>query len=67
MPPTMRAHCGACSARMVLVLTDSLFWFRCTVCGYTTPLRQSIAEADADVVWVPMTMPAKVSSKHEHA
>jgi hypothetical protein len=59
MPPTMRAHCGACSGLMVLVLTDSHVWFRCTVCGYTTPPRQAIAEADADVVWVPATTPAK--------
>jgi hypothetical protein len=53
----MRAHCGSCSGLMVLVLTDSHFWFRCTICGCTTPSRQSIAEADLDVVWVPAKTP----------
>ena len=61
MPPTMRAHCGACAGLMVLCRDYRaiywIYWYVCRTCGTETPTRLSVAEADCDVVWVPVTTP----------
>jgi hypothetical protein len=57
MPPTMRAHCGACAGLMALVVDELGYYFVCDSCGCETPIRPTVAEADLDVVWVPVTDP----------
>jgi hypothetical protein len=34
-----------------------IYWYVCRTCGTETPTRLSVAEADCDVVWVPVTTP----------
>jgi DNA-directed RNA polymerase subunit RPC12/RpoP len=48
------AHCGACSGRMMMRTGIEGIWFVCLQCGEETPPRLTLAEADDDVVWVPM-------------
>jgi len=59
---TLRAHCGACAARMILHVTrdpatgsESAYWYACLDCGTRTDPRPTAAEAAEDVVWVPAT------------
>lgn len=52
MPPTLRAHCGACAGPMVLRSDHLGYYFVCHECGSETQPRPTVAEADADVVWV---------------
>lgn len=61
MPPTMCAHCGACSGLMVLRIDYRGCYFVCRECWTETPPRLTVAEADADVVWVPVTTPTTKS------
>jgi hypothetical protein len=63
MPPTMRAHCGACAAPMVLCSDYTGIYFWCPSCGAETPARETLAAADLDVVWVPATTPIRPSAK----
>jgi hypothetical protein len=55
MPPTLRAHCGACTAPLTLVQTAQGVYYRCPACGIETPTHPTAAEADADVLWLPLT------------
>lgn len=48
------AHCGACGGIMVMVIDGVAVWFVCLDCGEETTPRQTAAEADQDVVWVPL-------------
>lgn len=51
---TLRAHCGACAGRMVLITDDPAgFWYVCQACGETTAPRPDAAAAAEDVVWAP--------------
>lgn len=43
---------------MVLRVDNMGCSFGCYTCGAETPARSTIAEADDDVVWVPVTVPA---------
>lgn len=60
---THRAHCGACSGLMVLrrdyrtihLACYWIYWYVCQTCGEETPPCLTVAEADDDVVWVPVT------------
>ena len=52
---TMHAHCSACSAAIVLRVDERGCYFVCYVCGKATSPRLTVAEADADVMWVPVT------------
>jgi|WetSurMetagenome_2_1015567.scaffolds.fasta_scaffold479787_2 hypothetical protein len=52
------AHCGACGAEMKLCIDLNGLHFFCLTCGTETPPRSSAAEADEDVVWVPVTTPS---------
>lgn len=54
---THRAHCGACSGLMVLRIDVLGCYFACYQCGAETPPRLTLAEADEDVVWVPVKAP----------
>jgi len=64
---THRAHCGACSGLMVLQrdyrtinhLLCWIYWYVCQTCGTQTPPCLTTAEADNDVVWVPMAAPKR--------
>jgi hypothetical protein len=49
---THRAHCGACSGRMILRIDYKGCYFVCYQCGEQTTPRLTVAEADDDVVWV---------------
>jgi hypothetical protein len=53
---THRAHCGACSGLMAMRVDPRGCYFVCCECGLETLPRLSIAEADADVVWVPVSV-----------
>jgi hypothetical protein len=48
------AHCGACGAHMVLLIDQQGCYFVCRICGAQTTPRQTVAEADEDVVWIPV-------------
>jgi hypothetical protein len=52
------AHCGACAGIMVLRRDYRpiywLYWYICQTCGTETQPCLTIAEADQDVVWVPL-------------
>jgi len=63
MPPTMRAHCGACSGLIILVTLCGEAWFICLDCDYETEHRATVAEAAEDVVWVPVTTPATTAGR----
>ena len=52
---THRAHCGACSGLMVLRIDYKGCYFVCCQCDERTTPRLTMAEADEDVVWVPVT------------
>ena len=51
---THRAHCGACASLMILQIDYKGCYFVCYECGEQTPPRLTVAEADNDVVWVPV-------------
>jgi hypothetical protein len=59
---TQRAHCGGCGGLMVLCRDYRAiywsYWYVCQTCGTETQPCLTIAEADADVVWVPVSSPA---------
>lgn len=55
------AHCGACGGRMWMHTGIAGIWFVCVECWEETPPRMTAAEADDDVVWVPVTVPAAKS------
>lgn len=58
---TLRAHCGACAARMILHVqrdpatgSEIAYWYTCLDCGTATDPRPTTAAAAEDVVWVPV-------------
>lgn len=59
---THRAHCGACGGLMVMRRDYRtiyravywIYWYVCQTCGTETPPCLTTAEADNDVVWVPI-------------
>ena len=62
---THRAHCGACSGLMILRIDYKGCYFVCYQCGETTPPRLTLAEADEDVVWVPVIKPGTSKGLYE--
>ena len=55
---THRAHCGACGGLMAMRVDLRGWYFVCCECGVETSPRLTVAEADEDVVWVPVTTSA---------
>ena len=54
---THRAHCGACGGLMMMRIGVEGVWFVCVECWEETTPRATAAEADEDVVWVPVVAP----------